>query len=84
MIAGRAPGVISMVAIGDRLRGTEDLGVAAGEGLGVTVGEHARSHAVGGRGERRLQLVAQVAAMALISASSVVALDDRRSPSYAR
>ena len=44
--------------IGDRLRCIENLGIAAGKSLGVTVGKHARAHAIGGPGQRGLQLVA--------------------------
>ena len=43
--------------IGDRLFRREDLGIAAAEGLGVSVGEHARPHAIGRRRERALQPV---------------------------
>ena len=43
--------------VGDRLFRAEHLGVAAAKGLGVSVGEHARPHAIGRGGERGLQPV---------------------------
>ena len=43
--------------IGDRLLRVESLGIAAGEGLGITVGEHARPHAIGRSRQCGLQFV---------------------------
>ena len=64
--------------IGNRLCGAEGFCIAAGEGPGITVGEHAGPHAVGGGGERGFQLVAPGRGDGADLGFQRGALDDRR------
>ena len=61
-----------------RLCGAEGFCIAAGEGPGITVGEHPGPHAVGGGGERGFQLVAPGRGDGADPSFQRGALDDRR------